>query len=77
VERTATLFPSRVLPIYSFHVRFPVVSENSIVVSQTLDTFGSFEISNLERVTNSAKDAVTMLQAPGTLSGMEFLRVTA
>ena len=50
-----------------------VVSENSIVVRQNLGTFDSFEISDLEKLTNSAKDGVT----PGTLSGMEFLRITA
>jgi len=44
---------------------------------KTLDTFGSFEISDLEKLTNSAKDSVTMLLAPGTLSGMELLRITA
>jgi hypothetical protein len=38
---------------------------------KTLDTFDSFEISDLEKLTNSAKDGVTMLQAPGTLSGMD------
>jgi hypothetical protein len=41
------------------------VSENSIVVRQRSGTFGSFEISNLERLTNSTKDGVTMLEAPG------------
>jgi hypothetical protein len=47
-------------------------------ILKTLDTFDSFEITDLEKkVTNSAKDGVTMLQAPGTLSGMEFLRITA
>jgi hypothetical protein len=39
VERAATLFPSQVLPIYSCHVRFPVVSENSIVVRQDCGHF--------------------------------------
>jgi hypothetical protein len=43
---------------------------------RTLDTFDSFEISDLEKLTNLAKDGVTMLQARGTLSGMEFLRIT-
>jgi hypothetical protein len=44
---------------------------------KALHTFDSFEISELEKLTNSAKDGVAMLQAPGTLNGMEFLPITA
>jgi hypothetical protein len=40
------------------------------VVRQNL---GTLEISDLEKRTNSAKDCVTMLQAPGTLSGAGIL----
>jgi hypothetical protein len=37
---------------------------------KTLDTFGSFEISDLEKLKTSAKDGVTMLQAAaGTFDG--------
>jgi hypothetical protein len=49
---------------------------SSLWFVKTLHTFGSFEISDLEKVGNTAKDGVTMLQVSGTSNGWKFLRIT-
>jgi hypothetical protein len=48
-----------------------------VVSSKLWTPLPSFEIGDLKKLTKSAKDGVTMLQAPGTLGAMEFLRITA